>query len=368
MGTRSLKPKQELSDLVRRRYQSVGLTGWPGEDATSVVRRLGAMQSQDYGPAKWSIGQRTGVDNDTLDRQFDDGQFLRTHVLRPTWHFVHPADLRWLLELTRDRVHMINGFMYRQEGLDRALRDQADAVLIDVLRGGRSLTRSELAAALKDASIVAERFRLAYLLMSAELDGIVCSGPRRGTEHTYSLVEERVPAVSSLTRDEALAELTYRYFSSHGPATAKDFGWWSSLTQTEIKRGLQLAGDRLTQEQIDGVVYWSTDEALSRRAPGPRVDLLQGYDEYIVGYSESKYLLDLAGRTKTARRVAFNGVVLVDGQVTRQWKRTVTKTSVAVEAVLYESLAAKQLAALEVAVDRHGQFLGRPATLKVVVL
>lgn len=248
------------------------------------------MQSQDYGPAKWSIGQRTGVDNDTLDRQFDDGQFLRTHVLRPTWHFVHPADLRWLLELTRDRVHTINGFMYRQEGLDRLLRDRADAVLIDALKGRRSLTRSELAGALGDANIVAERFRLAYLLMSAELDGIVCSGPRKGTEHTYSLVEDRVPAVRSLTRDEGLAELTFRYFSSHGPATVKDFGWWSSLTQTDIKRGLQLVGDRLTKEQIGDVACWSSGEALRRRAAGPRVDLLQGYDEYIVGYKASTYL------------------------------------------------------------------------------
>ncbi len=248
------------------------------------------MQSQDYGPAKWSIGQRTGVDNDTLDRQFDDGQFLRTHVLRPTWHFVHPADLRWLLELTRDRVHMINGFMYRQEGLDRLLRDRADAILIDALKGRRSLTRSELAGALGNANIVAERFRLAYLLMSAEIDGIVCSGPRKGTEHTYSLVEDRVPTVRSLTRDEGLAELTFRYFSSHGPATVKDFGWWSSLTQTDIKRGLQLVGDRLTKGQIGDVAYWSSGEALRRRAAGPRVDLLQGYDEYIVGYKASTYL------------------------------------------------------------------------------
>jgi len=326
------------------------------------------MQSQDYGPAKWSIGQRTGVDNDTLDRQFDDGQFLRTHVLRPTWHFVHPADLRWLLELTRDRVHMINGFMYRQEGLDRLLRDRADAVLIDALKGRRSLTRSELTGALGDANIVAERFRLAYLLMSAELDGIVCSGPRKGTEHTYSLVEDRVPTVRSLTRDEGLAELTFRYFSSHGPATVKDFGWWSSLTQTDIKRGLQLVGDRLTKGQIGDVACWSSGEALGRRAAGPRVDLLQGYDEYIVGYSQSKYLLDLAGLTKTARRVPFNGVILVDDQVTGQWKRTVTKTAVAVEAVLYESFDNRQLAALEVAVDRHGRFLGRPATFEVAVL
>lgn len=146
---------------MRRRYQSVGLAHPQVEEAAAVVKRMGAMQSQDYGPAKWSIGQRAGISDATLDDEFDEGRIVRTHVLRPTWHFVHPGDLRWLLGLTGDRVHQTNGFMYRQEGLDDETRKRAEEVLTRSLKDGNHLTRAELAERLARENIIAERFRLA---------------------------------------------------------------------------------------------------------------------------------------------------------------------------------------------------------------
>lgn len=360
-----------LERLVRRRLSAVGLAQVESLDPPAVVRRLGAMQSQDYGPATWSIGQRIGADQETVDLEFDAGRILRTHVLRPTWHFVHPDDIRWLLALTRDRVHKTNGFMYRQEGLDESTRDRSEQVLAETLQGGRHLTRTELAAALRTEGIVAERFRLAYLLMSAELNGLICSGARRGREHTYALLEERVPAQPAVSRDEALARLTLRYFASHGPATAKDFGWWSSLTQTEIKHGLELAGSAMAQEEHDGVVFWSgREERLEKPNQTPQVDLLQGYDEYIVGYSQSKGLLDLAGRAKSesASRVRFNGVVLLDGQVAGHWKQSSRAKSAQFDIALYEPLQEREAAALDDAVRNYGRFLALAATASVWVL
>lgn len=170
----------EDADLARRRYYSLGLGAVSTEAAADVVKRRGAMQSQDYGPAKWSIGHRTGMSDSALDQLFDEGQLLRTHVLRPTWHFVHPNDLRMLISLTGERVHMINGFMYRQEGLDDRTRGRAEEVLARTLEGHVHLTRTEIAAVLERNGIVAERFRLAYLLISAELNKVICSGARRG--------------------------------------------------------------------------------------------------------------------------------------------------------------------------------------------
>jgi hypothetical protein len=89
-------------ELAHRRTGAVGLGSAPPApfaDAADVVGWFGGLQSQDYQPAKWALAQRLGpgVTDADLDRAFDDGVILRTHVLRPTWHFVAPADLRWLL-------------------------------------------------------------------------------------------------------------------------------------------------------------------------------------------------------------------------------------------------------------------------------
>lgn len=172
-----------------------------------------------------------------------------------------------------------------------------------------------------------------------------------------------------MSREEALAHLTLRYFTSHGPATAKDFGWWSSLTQTEIKQGLQTVDSELTREEHDGVVYWSGKERFAKLKRTMCIDLVQGYDEYIVGYSQSKGLLDLAGKAKSesAGRIRFNGVVLLDGQVAGHWKQTPRANSAHFEIALYEPPNESE-AELDDAVARYGRFLGLPATASVWVL
>ncbi|HVD13720.1 MAG TPA: winged helix DNA-binding domain-containing protein [Actinomycetota bacterium] len=331
-----------------------------------VVGWLGAVQSQDYGPAKWSVGQRTaGVGDAELDRAFADGTILRTHVLRPTWHFVLPAEIRWMLELTGPRVHALNAYYYRQLGLDQDVLAKATALLVGALRGGNQLTRKELAAVVEGAGIATKGFRFAYILMNAELNGVICSGALQGKQHTYALLEERAPQASGLGHDEALAELTLRYFTGHGPATEKDLRWWSSLTAADVTKGLELVGPRLGHEVVDGVTYWFAEPAPRLDTAAPTVHLLQGYDEYIVGYSESKYVLDLAGtaRSRIQDRAVPNHVLILDGQVAGHWKRTLKRGSVTIEAVLYAPFDHAQAAALQAAADRHGEFLGLPATV-----
>jgi hypothetical protein len=334
-----------------------------------VVRWLGAAQSQDYAPATWSVAQRThGADEAAVAQAFADGTILRTHVLRPTWHFVLPADLRWMLELTAPRVHALCAYYFRRQGLDSALLDKCDALLAAALRGGNRLTRKEVAALLERVGIAAVGVRLGHILMNAELNGVICSGPLSGKQHTYALLEERAPEARSLSRDEALAELTLRYFTSHGPATVKDFTWWSSLTTADIARGLDLVGSRLDQAVIDGVTYRFADPAPQRRPPSPRVHLLQTYDEYVVGYTESRYVFDVSGAARTAApdRTVFNSLVVLDGQVAGRWKRTVRKDAVIIETALYAPFDDSQTEALHAAAAAHGRFLGLPATVTAV--
>jgi hypothetical protein len=351
-------------DIAHWRLHNLRLSDAALEAPEDVVGWLCAVQSQDFGPAKWSLAERTGgVGDAAVDRAFADGAILRTHVLRPTWHFVLPTDIRWMLELTAPRVHALNAYYYRQLGLDDAVFERCNALLAGALQGGVHLTRKQLAAALERAGVALGGFRLAYLLMNAELRGIVCSGAPSGKQHTYALLEERTPPAEPRTRDEALAELTVRYYTSHGPATVKDFGWWSSLTAADIRRGLEMVASRLQHEVVDGVAYWFAGSAPSARPATPTVHLLQGYDEYIVGYSQSKSVLNLAGRTLIQDRPIFNGVAILDGQVAGHWKRTLNSGTVAFEVALYEPFDAAQAKALQAAADRQGEFLGLTATV-----
>jgi hypothetical protein len=357
--------------IAHWRMRNLRLTGAPFERPEEVVHWLGAVQSQDYGPAKWSVAERTaGADDAAVDRAVADGTILRTHMLRPTWHFVLPADIRWMLELTSPRVHTLNAYQYRQLGLDGALLERSASLLAGALRGGHQRTRRELRGVLDGAGIATDGFRLAYLLMHAELNGIVCSGAPSGRQQTYALLDERAPAAARLGRDEALAELTLRYFTGHGPATAKDFRWWSSLTAAEIRQGLDLVGPRLEHEVIDGVPYWFAAPPPERPPPSPTVHLLQGFDEYMVGYSQSKYVLDASGaaRALSGDRPVFNHVLVLDSQVAGHWKRTLRNRSVHIEAALYAPLGDAETRALQAAADRHGTFLGLPATVTATVL
>jgi hypothetical protein len=348
------------SVIAERRMRSVLLAGDPVMRVPAdVVRWFGAVQSQDFGPAKWSLGERLpGTTDAEVQRSFDAGEFLRTHVLRPTWHFVTPEDIRWLLRLTGPRVHAVNGYAYRRAGLDDRAFAKAHDLLGEALDGGACRTRKELADVVGGVGLPSTGFGLGYLLMHAELDGLICSGPVRGKQHTYTLLEARVPAAPERDPDEALAELVIRYFSSHGPATAKDLRWWSSLTLADIARGVELAGDRLRHDLVDGVSYWSGWQERAALA-SPTVHLVQGYDEYVVAFAESKYALDASGaaRALPPGTTVPKGVLLLDGQVAGHWRRTSTKDALLVEAVLYRELTPAQSRALDAAAARQAAFL-----------
>src|SRR6185503_16374411 len=114
-----------------------------------VVRWLTAVQSQDFSGAKWAIAQR--LDNATdrnINQLFNDGKILRTHILRPTWHFVTPADIRWMLKLTAPRVAAVSAYAFRKLELDSKVFKRSNAVIAKSLGGGNHLTREELQQAL----------------------------------------------------------------------------------------------------------------------------------------------------------------------------------------------------------------------------
>jgi hypothetical protein len=316
-----LKPEE----VARRRLAGQLLTVPGPATAADVVRRLGAVQAQDYAGAKWALALRTraGLTDGAVEAEVDAGRILRTHVLRPTWHFVVPEDIRWMLALTGPRISRVLAGYNRTLELTPAVLRRTNAVIAKALRGGRHLTRAELAAALARARIALGGFRLGRIVAQAEVDGVVCSGARRGRKDTYALLDERVPACPPRDRDEALGELARRYFPTRGPATAHDFAWWSGLTVADARRAVEIAGKVLSRVEIDGRPHWM-GEAAPASPRKARAHLLPNYDEYFIGLLDRSAIGRRLGSVArvTGGNALIRHVVVVGGQIVGGWRRT----------------------------------------------
>jgi hypothetical protein len=289
----------------------------------SIVSWMGAMQAQDYNMAKWAVGVRLPGSTDAqVEAAFNRGEIIRTHVMRPTWHFVAPDDLRGMLSLSADRIKASARSRDRDLGITEALYDRTNRIIRDSLEGNRHLTRRELSAVFLQSGIEADAARMTHFMMRAEVDAIVCSGAMQGKEQTYALMDERIPARHTPPREEALAGLARAYFRSHSPATLRDFVWWAGLSAAEARSGIDAAGTHLFAEVAGGQTYWTAD---AFRATPNRADaafLLPAFDEYIIAYSDRSAAIPSENLRET---VSSNGIfrptVIVAGQVAGLWKK-----------------------------------------------
>ena len=321
---------------------------------------LGAVQAQEYPYSKWGLALRMRRATDAaVERAFTDGAILRTHVLRPTWHFVAPADIRWLLELTAPRVRAVLASYDRKLGIDAAAIKRANRTIAATLRGGVQLTRAELKAVLTEAGVKVDGTqRLARVIMHAELEGIICSGARRGKQFTYALLEERVPATRRLGREEALAELARRYFTSHGPAQVQDFAWWSGLASRDVRAGLEMTREHLAEEVVEGRRYWRAASMEAVRRPRRVAYLLGPYDEYLIAYKDRSAAFAPPASKSVAGRGPFAAPVVLDGEVVGGWRRSGDEGSVSITLDLPRRLDRDDRRLVREAAERYGAFLG----------
>jgi hypothetical protein len=352
------------SDVPHTRLHHQRLTSPQFKKPADVVRWLGAVQAQEYAPAKWAIGQRMRrATDEAIERAFAAGEILRTHVLRPTWHFVAPEDIRWMLELTGPRLKATIASYARHVSLDDAAFKRSRTVLTTALRGGAHLTRGELRQTFQRAGIPADGLRTVLMLMRAELDGLICSGPRVGKAFTYALLEERVPRSQALTRDEALVELARRYFTSRGPATLQDFVWWSGLTTADARSGIEMAGSDLSRHVIDGSVCWLPSSTRAARHSAGAAHLLPVYDEYLVAYKNRAAALD-PRYGRLGMNLIFGSTVVVDGRVVGTWNRAQSGNQTVVDVRPFAAVPASARQAVADAVRRYGVFLGEELRLR----
>src|SRR5688572_10970792 len=348
--------------ILAARLHNQGLAGTPARRAAAVVERLCAVQAQDFIGAKWAIGLRAGGHDDAaVEKAFDRGEILRTHVMRPTWHFATPADIRWLLALTAPRIKQTSASYYRQAGLDPTTLSRAHRVLVSELEGGRFLTRAELAAALAKRGIEARGFQLGLVTFHAELEQVICSGPTRGRQLTYALFDERAPSAKARAPRDPGATLAARYFASHGPATLRDFVWWSGLTVALAKRGIAEASPALEAQEVEGLTYWASQWKTSARLP-PATFLLPNYDEYVIAYKDRQLVRPAAGVDPAGIMNgpdAFAHPLVVDGRFAGVWRRRVSGAKTSVEVVVKVPLSPKQRKAVKTAADRLVTFSGK---------
>jgi winged helix DNA-binding protein len=353
-----------VADITRQRLINQQIISPQFSNPADLVSWMGAVQSQDFAAAKWALGLRLPDTTDKdIELAFNKGEILRTHMMRPTWHFVAPGDIRWLLKLTAPRVIAIINNSGRKLGLDEVIFKRTNKLIAKALNG-MHLTRTEIEAMLNKAGIVTGDLHMIHLMMRAELDGLICSGPRKGKQFTYALLEERVPQAKQLEKDEALAELTGRYFISHGPATVQDFVWWSGLKTTDAMAGIQMRKSKLERETINGQTYWFSDPF---RSTGTKrtARLLPNFDEYMVAYKDRNLLVDnKKGYEIPGPSVLLNNAVLIDGMIVGTWKRAIKKDNVEVAINHFHTPEKSVAMVIAAAAKQYGRFMGLPVDHK----
>jgi hypothetical protein len=343
-----------IPDLAGIRLWNQWLSHPIGKSPEGVVRHLVAMQAQDFFGAKWAIGLRMSraVDADIEDA-FMKGHILRTHVMRPTWHFVAAEDIRWLLNLTVPRVHLANGSMYRQTKLDAKILAKAHSILGKAL-AERNLTRSELKTKLASKNIKTDNLRLAYIMMHAELEGLICSGPRRGKQFTYVLLDQRAPKVKELSRDETLAEFVLRFFAARGPATIQDFSYWSGLTIADGNAGVLMVRKQLNYDEP----YWFVNEKTNFKHVN-QAYLLPNYDEFGMSYKDHGVSLNDEQKEQT-QNYSFSQLIVINGQLKGTWRRSQKETGVEIEFWPFMPFSQTERKLVDAAIEKYEHFLQRP--------
>ncbi|RCH56383.1 winged helix DNA-binding domain-containing protein [Mucilaginibacter hurinus] len=342
-------------DIIRLRLFNQHLSRRQYKNPRDIVSYMGAVQAQDYAGAKWALGMRLNKSNDdVVEKALADGDILRTHVLRPTWHFVVPDDIRWMTELTAPRIHQISAGRNRELKLDPATYKKSNDILAAAL-AGRQLTRNQLSEILEQNGVSTGTERMMHLMAYAELKCVITSGAREDKQFTYALFDDRVPAAKALSKEEAVIKLAGRYFTSRGPATVHDFAWWSGLTITDARIGIEGIKQDMIAVDIKGVEYFMAAHLPDTKLPAAGTYLLPAYDELTVAYKDRSAYIN-TNQNGRAKYLIFDPAVVINGKIAGNWKRTVTKNKMSINLHTFKPLNPAGLSEVERAARRFGSF------------
>jgi len=354
-----------LSDIAHLRLQSQQIISKKFVTPLQIVDWLGALQAQDYAMSKWAIGTRlTNPTDDLIEAAINKAEIIRTHVMRPTWHFVSAKDARWMLSLTAPHIKSSIRSNQAKLELSEKLFNRTNDIIVQLLQGHKYLTRTEIVAELKKRKIKLDNLQATHIMFDAELNALICNGPMRGKQFTYALMDERIPPTKALSREEALAKLTLRYFISHGPATIHDFAWWSGLPMADAKKGLELIDKKLASEKVDNKVYWF-DPSLSQPLQQEQPLFLAAYDEFMISYTDRSASLDPKfSKITLVGNGIFRPIIVTNGKVIGIWTRVVKKDHVVVQPQFFYPKQKLKKKEVESLFKPYGNFLNLDVRVK----
>lgn len=345
-------------------YQRISYSTF--QTLAEVVQWLGALQAQDYASAQWTIGLRLpGATPTAIEQAIAAKEIVRTWLHRGTLHIVSAADLKWMRTLLAPTLLARYAPNYRQFELDEITVAKSYEGITQALQGGQQRTRKDLLAALAHAGVPLEGQRASVMLNRAALDGVLCLATMSGKQPTFALLDEWLPTGVIYTRDEALAQLALRYFTSHGPTTLADFAWWTGLLMADARAGLEAIKSQLYEEKTAGKSYWRAPTAPPQPDPSPSAYLLPGFDEFFLGYSDrSDFVQPEQEKVISGVNAVFAYTMVLDGQVIGTWKRTFRRGAVEIALSPFTPLPASTLEAFAAPAQRYGEFLGMPVRLQ----
>jgi len=349
------------TDLSNLRLINQQITTSKFTTAKSLVGWMGAIQAQDVHMSQWAIGVRLPNATDKVIKSaIDAGEIIRTHLLRPTWHFVSADDIHWMLDLTAPQIRRIVKLRDKNLELNETIYKKSAAIIEKSLAGNNHLTREELVAQFVAAGIAVDSNRASHLLLRAEIDGILCSGKTKSDKQTYALLHEWVPKTRTYDRREALAMLARRYFTSHCPATLADFVWWSGLTVKEATQTLEMVKPSFVSETIDGQTYWLSDSLTLPKQAQDSVYFLPAFDEFIISYKDRTASLPADHHAKAvSNNGIFRPIIVLNGQIIGIWKRTVKKDTVLLETTFFNPPGEASEAGIIRSFAPYAHFIGK---------
>ncbi|RYY12903.1 MAG: winged helix DNA-binding domain-containing protein [Chitinophagaceae bacterium] len=316
--------------IIAHRLLHQGLLGGNFESPESLLDHMVAMQSQEFAPARWAIGLRvSGSTDQRITDLFNNGKIVRSHLLRPTWHFILPENIRWVTKLTEPHITRMSRYYHRQQGLDTPLFLKTRKLLTNLLSHKNFMTRQQIEQAFIQHKIVVKGIALGYLMMDAELNCIICSGPRKGNQFTYALVDEICPPAKLPSREESLTILLSQFIRSRGPVSLQDFTYWSGLSLTDAKAGLAGIDKDLYQFSYNEQLHYlfpdqirsptTIRELLSKYAARSTL-LLPDYDEYLMSYKD-KSLLQAMRKNNSKGSFLYNRMIIHHGRIAAEWRK-----------------------------------------------
>jgi hypothetical protein len=311
-----------MTNISQLRLQNQHIGGTQFNSAKDLVHWMGAIQAQDYGMAKYAIGIRLkNAVVQTIEDAINKGEIIRTHVLRPTWHFVTAEDIRWMLELTAKNLNTAMSSNNKRLELDEKIFKKSNGIIENILCDGKHLTRKEIMAALEKKGIKTNDLRASHIMFRAETDLVVCNGIKKDKQFTYALLDERVPSTRKIAKEQALAQLAQRYFLSHGPATIPDFSWWSGLSITDAKNAAESIKSNLISEKFKEHTFWFSNKSINVNPKTNTLFFLPSYDEFLISYKSREISMDakFSSRTFTTNGI-FNPIIVHNAKVIGTWK------------------------------------------------